>query len=1129
MSCDLRTAVLLVMLVLGAVSAVSAQKSPLGLADWEAHRFTVSHPTTSIKAGDLARARENLARHKWAQDYAAGQKANAEKILPLLTPEYLARMVERTTPGGTGPCPACRAKGLPWHPNGQWTWSSSKPDQLTCKVCQTVFPNDQFPESIVLQSTWDPEQKFGFYGGDTFKCFGYSFTRPSFTGIIRGSKLNYVTNQLHTLGRAYALSGDARFARAAKAILLRFAEVLPKYLVRAGYCYGEYADCDPHLAAQHISSLPTDELVYPPNKPDHQLWTGYWSASRVGTSGMDGWWVSDVTESYDLVCAAAEGGAPVFSPEERARIERDVLVESAYLAACDDLINNKSVGNRAGAAMVGMCVGYPPLVHFGLDGFRKTVDGWFLPDGGTSESPGYATMTMSGIDGFGLMFRDYSDPAGYVPAAGEARLESFDACRDTRYGDCWQSLIWSLQGNLRWAPQADSYRTSGLSAASAELIALGYPTDQHLALLKELAGPGLTGGSAEQATFYREPDLASRNTVALACPDVVFPFLAQGYLRTGATGRDSLVLLNASDYGNHHHLDSLDLYYWKDGRELLSDLGYLWDHPDSYQTRKTFAHNTVLVDGADQRGGGRGGSFHLFAVTPRLKAMEASSLAYPKATVYRRTCVQVDHGTAGSYVLDIFRAAGGTRRDYVFHGPASACEVTGIAPAAAAAGGPRTVPFVIRLQLPQVSLIQVDGAEVRQVLADGKEGPNLVAPPGAGAVDSHPAGWGFYGGDGTADWGLASPGREGGNCVQLRALEEQQTGETKGKVNVALLLGDSDGYTGTRALPGTVGGKYVVRFWLRGDAAAVNVDCTSWPSDPASPADRRGNGLRTLAATDKWTRAELAFTLAADGPQLRNAREADGRDPWSATWTLDDGYTFSALMPGSAREKVTVGEGWGQRDHRNSDVGATLPYLVRSCRGEGLDQFVTVFAGAAKGRMPVQAVRLLPLPAGAPADAVAAEVQTTSGTDVLVSMPTPRTLVLDTALGRVTTDGRLAAVLGEAATPAGACLVGGTQLVAGATSLSTPTPLYGGKVLACESGRGESWYVLEGKLEGGAALTGQTLLIQDGETQRAYPIQAVETVGGQLRVYTKRGNAGFEARPAATWQLLPLATWQARG
>jgi len=943
-----QTAVVVAILIWMVGPVYPQQPSTVSLADWEAHRFPVTHPATVIKPADLARAKANVVKYTWARGYVESARRRADVILPSITPEHLVTMVERTTPGGTGPCPACRAKGLPWHPNGQWSWSPDKPDQLTCQVCGSVFPNPEFPESIVLQSTWDPEQKFGFVAGEPFVCFGYA-SRPSLTGIIRARKLEYVTDQLSTLAQAYALTDDARYARAAKAILLRFAQVLPKYLVRAGYTYGEYADTDPHVAAARIDDLPNDELVYPPNVPDRKLHTGYWSASRVGTSGMDGWWVSTVTQAYDLVCSARQQGTPVFSEADRYRVERDVLLESAYLAACDPSINNKSVGNRAGAAMVGMCTGYPPLVHFGLEGFRKTVDGWFLPDGGTSESPAYAMMTMSGIEGFGLMFRNYSDPLGYVPEAGTARLEHFDACRDTRYGDCWQDLLWTLQGDLHWPPSADSYRSTALDADYAELIVAEYPTEEHVALLREVAGRDLAGGSPERAIFYREPGLESRQVKPFASPDIVFPFLAQGYLRNGPDGRDGLVLLNASDFGNHHHLDSLDLYYWKDGHELLSDLGYLWDHPDSYQTRKTLSHNTVLVDGVDQKGKGRSGSFHLFAVTPEVKVMEASSRAHEAASVYRRTCVQVDHGAAGSYLLDIFRVQGGGKRQYVFHGPGT---------------------------------------------------------------------------------------------------------------------------------------------------------------------DYRIAGLRLVPAAD------------SPGLQLANLRQASGAETWQLTWALSEGYALTAFAPGGPGETVLLGDGWGQRDYRNTDRGATLPYVVRTREGPGLDQFVTVFAGAPQGRALVNAVRLLTLPPDAPRDTVAVEVETTAGSDLIVSMLTPAPLVLSTSLGEVKTDGRLAAVLGAAGKPTAACLVGGTELSAGAAIVSCPAARYTGKVLGNASGRGESHYVLEGNLAGGQSLIGQTLLIQDGATTRAYPIRGIHAENGRATVYTKRDGVGFEARPGATWEFVPVMSWK---
>ncbi|MBI2952146.1 hypothetical protein HYY27_08630, partial [bacterium] len=516
------------------------------------------HPAATIKPTDLERARDNIQRHAWAQRYAEGLRESADGIVKQVSPEYLENMIEPTTPGCVGPCPACRAKGLPWHPNGQWTWSPSDPDRLRCAVCDTVFPNAEFPEDIVIECAWGRGQTFTFVGGETFRCFAYHDARPSLSGITRARKVSHVTGQLQSLAITYVLTEDSRYARAAKAILLRFADVFPEYLVRAGYGYGEYAGMDPHVAAERILDLPEDELVYPPNRPDRKVFAGYWAASRIGTSGMDGGWVVRVADAYSLTCTAQEDGTPVYDRDERLRVERDVLLESTYLAACDSAINNKSVGNRAGAAVAGMCVGHPGLVHFGLDGFVRAVDGWFLPDGGTSESPAYAMMTMNGIRPFALAFRGYSDPPDY---AGPGRLDGFDACRDTLYGNCWQALVWTLQGDLHFTPSADSYRSTTIGLPFADLLALAYPTDAHVALLKELIAKDESGGPHQNAVFYRDPDLASRPAPPFELPDVVFPYLSQGYLRTGEDGRESVVTLNAADHGVHHHLDGLNLYY----------------------------------------------------------------------------------------------------------------------------------------------------------------------------------------------------------------------------------------------------------------------------------------------------------------------------------------------------------------------------------------------------------------------------------------------------------------------------------------------------------------------------------------------------------------------------------------
>jgi hypothetical protein len=270
----------------------------------------------------------------------------------------------------------------------------------------------------------------------------------------------------------------------------------------------------------------------------------------------------------------------------------------------------------------------------------------------------------------------------------------------------------------------------------------------------------------------------------------------------------------------------------------------------------------------------------------------------------------------------------------------------------------------------------------------------------------------------------------------------------------------------------------------------------------------------------------LAAALETADLPLTNVRQAPGGAPWQVTWTLRDGYTFTAFAAGGPGETVLLGDGWGQRDHRNTDRGAVLPYVVRTTQRPGPDRFVTVFAGAPRGQPLVTGVRLLELPPEAPRDAVAVEVATTVGVDVVVSMPAPKPLALLTSASEMVTDGRLAVVLSTGTTPTAACLVGGTKLSAGAASITCPAAGYSGRVSANRSEQGDSYFLLEGRLDGDQSPVGETLFVRDGEFTRAYPIHGIHRTQGQTMVYTKRDNVGFEARPGATWEYFPVSSWK---
>lgn len=805
-----------------ALTTLARASDPLfDWSDWEKYRGTVQHPSGAIKPADVARARENLQRYEWARSYAAGLDRTARAAVGKLTPAYLAAMIPETTPGDAKftPCPACRTLGKPAHPHGQWTWREAAPNQLTCEVCRTVFPNEQYPEEVVLRTTWGRPQTLTFAGGDPFVIFGYRTGRPSFTANIRARQVSYMASVCRTMAEAHLLSGKLEYARGVRAILLRFASVYPHWLVHTGY--GEYADLEPRVATQSINQLPAPELCPPPNRPDRKLHTGYWTAGRASGVGQESGFVRRVVEAYDFTCTATEpDGTPVYTDAERRTIERDLLLESTLLLVSDKAINNKSVGNRTAAALVGLCVGHPGLVRFGWDGFQQTIDGWFLPDGTTSESPAYALMTLGNIWDLPQALRGYAEPAGYRGPDGRRR-DAVDLYRGTAYERVWQNSYNGLQGDLTYPVFADSYRTSTLGPQFVELMVANYPERRdYLGLLKEVCGPDLARAQPGVALYYREPGLEQRPSAPVTLPDWCPPELRIGHLRTGADGRESLLLLSASRWGGHHHLDSLNLTYWKHGQEILSDLGYLWDHPQKAKTSRTLAHNTVLIDEKDQATRERGGDVEFFRTSAHVKVMAARSQAYPQAGTYRRTSAVIDHGEGRSYVVDFFEVEGGGRQDFIYHASSAA-----------------------------------------SAILDAKAAPT-----------------------------------------------------------------------------------------------------------PLSLYD------------------------------LRQPRAVTTEAPWRATWRAG-ALTCVAWNVGQPGEQAFVGDGWGQRDWRNSDVGATLPYIVRRTTGAGRKTFVSVFEAHATDPFVRQVRREA---SGALA------VETRAGTDYVFAQAAPGTLSFPAAGGTHTLAGRFA-------------------------------------------------------------------------------------------------------------------------
>jgi hypothetical protein len=465
---------------------------------WRKFRDTVEHPATLIKEEELKTAQINLKKYLWARRYLDNIKSRVAFILNK-PPEYFKNMIPRTTPGTIWfcMCPACEY--APWY--GKYEWDPNNPDQIRCANCGTVYPNEKYPEDLVFKAKWGGGQTFTYYGGKywTTRFWGNRPIRSSWTGNIRARKVAFMYGVLRDLAVTYTLTKEAVYAKKAKAILLRFAEVYPNYLVHCDY--HEYADMDPKVAAANVNNLPEDEIDVTPAKPDRRLASGYWDSHRIGECGDLGF-VKDCTLAYDLICDVKnENGKPLFSEGQKLKIERDLLLEGTLLSLYDPAIDNKSIQKRVAVALVGVCLGDPLRVRFGLEGFHRFIHEWFLPDGATSESPAYGLQTLEGLFELANVLQGYMDPPGF--SYHSERLENLNI-----YGDSWYRAIFyafynSLLPNLKYPPLADSYPETSLPAQYVEFMYSQYRDPRFLALLRRLYGGNLQERGDEYALFHR--------------------------------------------------------------------------------------------------------------------------------------------------------------------------------------------------------------------------------------------------------------------------------------------------------------------------------------------------------------------------------------------------------------------------------------------------------------------------------------------------------------------------------------------------------------------------------------------------------------------------------------------------
>jgi len=556
----------------------------------------------------------------------------------------LAALVPRQTPFITCDCPSCGAQTYTRGPD-KVLWQFEFPDQLTCRTCQTKYPNDRFPTNHTA--------KFFNPRGESIEvpCYldaaGKPFFLPSTIDSWRNAAL---TAGIDALAKSYATSKNEDHARRVAVLLAAYAESFPHYLVKD---FRTSIDDPPGVrGAQRswyefvstggpwlVNGKPRGAKPSEPAASEVQTSTPYgWTQSRWGW----GRWASEVPEellkAYDLVyhSAAFEQLSTERGRDVRKQIEDDLFRNAADFVVSYPFwyhIHNNAGSQVAAVVRTGMVVNEPRYLAHGQRWARSVLEQYaFSRDAAFGESPGY-------------FYVFFETNGGNFHAVKEAAALQTDAAA--------QATIASAQKSIAF-----------LDRSIAAIESMRFPNGSALPISDnrhdDFADPTVRVGGG------RSPALTSSTNVLL-------PGYGHAVLGAGSGDRQIQAHLHFSPFKEaiHTHPDGLSLMLFAFGAEMYTDIGY---NRSKYRpwASTTLSHNTVVVDRAPQHGESTKGRLLVSASDPRgwsFVQVEDSGAYGAPVTRYRRSLLLNATDVEAPYLVDVFEVRGGQMHDYALHGP----------------------------------------------------------------------------------------------------------------------------------------------------------------------------------------------------------------------------------------------------------------------------------------------------------------------------------------------------------------------------------------------------------------------------------------------------------------------------
>ena len=596
----------------------------------------------SIRPEDIARARENIRRHEWARE-GYQRIRDLGSFWMKLTPEQLKLMIPEEDAWFKCLCPNCgTAPEFAWSGKG-----GLMPDlkSIRCSKCQMIFPNEKYPENhtYTMKDRDGSIRTFRCYKGKDQISSGENYgPHYHITGAVNYTKIRKISS-VFSLAFAYAVEGKMEYAQRVREVLLRLAEVYPKYAVK--YRATPYAT---------------------PRESKYGM-GGKWYAWKFSDSHM----MCDVFNAYALTRDTG-----IYSDADKVAIENGLCREFKWLMTAfppKDNCANAIPYHMTAAALCASLLGDHELMDWvlqGSQGFISFVEKRYHRDGFWYEnSASYANMANGGMVPLLAAIQGYSDSPEYT---GADRYENLDLME---LSPILEKVLVCMAPATLPTGAVTAFNDSSFSAVAPisqmTFLAAIKPSRENLDRAAYFIQNNTRQRVSSTCLMYRDPDIKPVDiTLESVTKSQLLPGPGIAMLRHPESAKESAAALTFGRLTSGHcHFAVLNYLYCDFGREVSCDLGYLsWWHPLRAWLASPLSHNIVIVDGAaiDRSSGGNA---ELFADGKISAVRAAAPGCYARKTVrYERTLVNIPRSGGRQYLADFFYVKGGRKHLFVFHG-----------------------------------------------------------------------------------------------------------------------------------------------------------------------------------------------------------------------------------------------------------------------------------------------------------------------------------------------------------------------------------------------------------------------------------------------------------------------------